>query len=103
MLGLFVLVHREWGAEASAQMMDKLRPENLSHAFQNIFTFLCQTQLDIFSFFVPFVQTFCRTVDSVYIFKSPSFKSIFVREFTRINFQVNLVSGLQNVKLHSLS
>lgn len=35
MLGLFVLVHREWGTQASGLKKDKLRPGNLSHAFQN--------------------------------------------------------------------
>lgn len=35
MLGLFVLVHREWGTQASVLQKDKLRPGNLSHAFQN--------------------------------------------------------------------
>lgn len=35
MLGLFVLVHREWGTQTSGLEKDKLRPGNLSHAFQN--------------------------------------------------------------------
>lgn len=35
MLGLFVLVHREWDAQSSGLEKTKLRPGNLSHAFQN--------------------------------------------------------------------
>lgn len=35
MLGLFVLVHREWSRQTSGQKQDELRPGNLSHAFQN--------------------------------------------------------------------
>lgn len=35
MLGLFVLVHREWGRQTSGPKQDDLRPGNLSHAFQN--------------------------------------------------------------------
>lgn len=78
MLGLFVLVHREWGPQNSGLEKDKLRPGNLSHAFQTEFSSILSNPT---GFFVPFVWTFCRNVDRVFTFeKKSSFKNIFVRE-----------------------
>lgn len=73
MLGLFVLVHREWGTQASGLKKDKLRPGNLSHAFQNrIKLDFVETQLALlYHLFEHFVEMW---IGCLHLKKNPSFK-----------------------------
>lgn len=67
LLGLFVLVHREWGSLTfkDSRIWNILKPQFQNFQKQNLVKLLSYPT----SFFVPFVWTFCKNVDRVFTLK----------------------------------